>query len=84
MGDKQDTIRKTFLSSLSACHMLLVFAFVSIHNITVIEYSDNATGIIEETENGSGKFTEVTLNPKVKITDESSIEKETKITQRSK
>jgi len=31
--------------------------------------------LLEETENGSGKFTEVTLNPKVKITYESRVEK---------
>lgn len=39
------------------------------------EYLDNATGIMEEAGNGSGKFTEVTLNPEVKITDLSMIAK---------
>ena len=64
-----------FLSSLSACHMLWYLHLCSVHKIIVTEYLDNATGIMKETENGSGKFTEVTLNPKVKITDESWIEK---------
>ena len=64
-----------FLSSLSACHMLWYLHLCSVHKIIVTEYLDNASGIMEETENGSGKFTEVILNPKVKITDESRIEK---------
>jgi organic hydroperoxide reductase OsmC/OhrA len=46
-----------------------------VNKIIVTEYLDNATGIMEETKNGSGKFTEVTLNPKVKITDLSMITK---------
>ncbi|MEL4309089.1 OsmC family protein [Joostella sp. CR20] len=64
-----------FLSSLSACHMLWYLHLCSANNIIVTEYSDNATGIMEETKDGSGKFTEVTLNPKVKITDKEMIEK---------
>jgi len=36
---------------------------------------DDATGIMQETESGSGKFTDVTLNPKVKITDSNMIDK---------
>ena len=43
--------------------------------IIVTKYIDNATGIMKETENGSGKFTEVTLNPKVIITDGNMIDK---------
>lgn len=58
-----------FLSSLSACHMLWYLHLCSVHKIIVTDYLDKATGIMEETKNGSGKFTEVTLNPQVKITD---------------
>ncbi|CAM1361314.1 Stress-induced protein [Tenacibaculum sediminilitoris] len=64
-----------FLSSLSACHMLWYLHLCSVHKIIVTDYVDNATGIMEETENGSGKFTEVTLNPIVKIIDENMIPK---------
>ncbi len=76
LGDKSRyNPEDLFLSSLSACHMLWYLHLCSVHKIIVTEYLDNATGIMEETENGSGKFTEVTLNPKVKITDENMIEK---------
>ena len=64
-----------FISSLSACHMLWYLHLCSVHNIVVNEYFDNAIGIMEEIENGSGKFTEVTLYPTVKITDKNNIEK---------
>lgn len=62
-----------FLSSLSACHMLWYLHMCSVHKIVVTEYADIATGTMEETENGSGKFTEVTLHPTVKISDASRI-----------
>jgi len=64
-----------FLSSLSACHMLWYLHLCSVHKIIVTDYVDNATGVMEETENGSGKFTEFTLNPIVKIIDENMIPK---------
>jgi len=37
--------------------------------IVVIDYSDNASGIMQETEDGGGRFTEVTLNPVVIVSD---------------
>jgi organic hydroperoxide reductase OsmC/OhrA len=55
--------------------MLWYLHLCSVNKIIVTEYLDNATGIMEETKNGSGKFTLVTLNPKVKITDLSMISK---------
>ncbi|TCI84905.1 OsmC family protein [Tenacibaculum sp. M341] len=64
-----------FLSSLSSCHMLWYLHLCSVHKIIVTEYVDNATGVMEEMDNGSGKFTEVTLHPIVKITDKNMIEK---------
>ncbi|MGB0367244.1 MAG: OsmC family protein [Flavobacteriaceae bacterium] len=64
-----------FLSSLSACHMLWYLHLCSVHKIVVTEYLDKASGIMEETLNGSGKFIELTLNPSVKVTKENMIEK---------
>lgn len=76
LGDKtRYNPEDLFLSSLSACHMLWYLHLCSVNKIIVTEYLDNATGIMEETENGSGKFIEVTLNPKVKITDGNMIER---------
>ena len=76
LGDKTKyNPEDLFLSSLSACHMLWYLHLCSVNKIIVTEYMDNATGIMEETENGSGRFTEVILNPIVKITDKNMVEK---------
>ncbi|MEO9511432.1 MAG: OsmC family protein [Flavobacteriaceae bacterium] len=64
-----------FLSSLSACHMLWYLHLCSVNKIVVIEYTDNATGILEETSDGSGKFSKVTLNPIIKITNSDNIQR---------
>ncbi len=55
--------------------MLWYLHLCSEHKIVVTAYTDNATGIMEMSNNGSGKFTEVMLNPKVKITDAALITK---------
>lgn len=76
LGDKTKyNPEDLFLSSISACHMLWYLHLCSVNKIVVTEYIDNATGIMVETENGSGKFTEVTLNPSVKITNTDLIKK---------
>ncbi|WP_445955601.1 OsmC family protein [Yeosuana sp.] len=64
-----------FLSAISSCHMLLYLHLCAVNEIVIIEYLDNATGMMEELDNGSGKFTEVNLHPQVKITDTKQIEK---------
>lgn len=69
LGDKtRYNPEDLFLSSISSCHMLWYLHLCSVHKIIVTEYLDHATGVMQETENGSGKFTGVTLHPKVKIT----------------
>jgi len=76
LGDKSKyNPEDLFISSVSACHMLWYLHLCSVNKIVVTEYIDNASGIMKETENGSGKFTEVTLNPTVKITNVELIEK---------
>lgn len=57
------------LASLSSCHMLWYLHLCSEAGIIVTGYADHATGIMTETENGSGQFTEVTLHPEVTISD---------------
>lgn len=76
LGDKTKyNPEDLFISSISACHMLWYLHLCSTNKIVVTEYIDNATGIMEETKNGSGKFTEITLNPSVKITNADLIKK---------
>ncbi|CAL2082726.1 OsmC family protein [Tenacibaculum sp. 190524A05c] len=74
LGDKtRFNPEDLFISSLSSCHMLWYLHLCSVNNIIVTEYIDNVTGIMEESKDGSGKFTNVTLHPKVTITDQTKI-----------
>ena len=43
--------------------------------VVVTAYTDRATGIMQETEDGGGHFTDVTLNPIVIVSEESMIGK---------
>jgi organic hydroperoxide reductase OsmC/OhrA len=63
------------VASLSGCHMLWYLHLCADNNITVTEYTDEATGTMEENKDGSGQFVEVTLNPRVTVADKSMIEK---------
>lgn len=62
------------LASLSSCHMLWYLHLCAEAGIIVTAYSDSATGIMTETANGSGRFTEVTLYPVVTVTESTMIE----------
>ncbi len=64
-----------FVSSLSACHMLWYLHLCAVNKIVVTDYEDHATGTMIETTDGGGRFTEVTLHPKVTITDPTQKEK---------
>ena len=55
------------LSSLVSCHMMSYLYVCSQNGIEVLEYSDNAEATLEVSQDGSGRFTEVRLHPKVKI-----------------
>jgi len=75
-GDKtKHNPEDLFLSSLSSCHMLWYLHLCSEAGIIVIDYQDTATGIMTETPNGSGHFTQVILHPTVTVTEESMVEK---------
>lgn len=63
------------LDAISACHMLWYLHLCTVHGVVVTAYEDNATGIMIEEKNGSGQFTEATLNPNVTVQHESMIEK---------
>lgn len=62
-----------FLASLSNCHMLWFLHLCSVNQVIVLEYIDNATRVMAEDNNGSGRFTEVTLNPNVTVKNESMV-----------
>jgi organic hydroperoxide reductase OsmC/OhrA len=55
------------LSSVVSCHMMSYLYVCSQNGIDVVSYQDNAEGTLEVSENGSGRFTEIRLYPKVII-----------------
>lgn len=62
------------LSSLVSCHMMSYLYVCSQNGIEVLEYSDNAEATLEVNPDGSGRFVEVKLFPKVKISNPDQIE----------
>jgi organic hydroperoxide reductase OsmC/OhrA len=57
------------VASLSSCHMLTYLALCARNKISVLSYSDEATGVMKTTPDGGGKFESVTLHPRVEISD---------------
>ena len=55
------------VSSLSACHMLWYLHLCAEAGIIVVEYLDQASGVMMETPDGGGRFKEVVLIPRVAI-----------------
>ena len=55
------------VASLSACHMLWYLHLCSVSKVTVLEYRDAASGVMEEHDDGSGEFVRVTLRPTVLV-----------------
>jgi organic hydroperoxide reductase OsmC/OhrA len=54
-------------AALSQCHMLWYLHLCAEAGVVVLSYSDDAVGTMAETANGSGRFTEVVLRPRVTI-----------------
>ncbi|WP_036481724.1 OsmC family protein [Myxosarcina sp. GI1] len=75
-GDKTKyNPEELLVASLSSCHMLWYLHLCSEAGIIAIAYRDIAIGKMEEMKNGSGKFTEVVLQPEATITTESDLKK---------
>jgi organic hydroperoxide reductase OsmC/OhrA len=56
-----------FLASISACHKLWALHLCSVAGLVVTEYIDRAEGVMEETADGAGRFTQVTLHPEITL-----------------
>jgi organic hydroperoxide reductase OsmC/OhrA len=68
LGDRtKHNPEELLLASISSCHMLWYLHLCSDAAIIVTNYIDNAKGIMEETTNGGGKFTSVTLYPTITL-----------------
>ncbi|MFB9078206.1 OsmC family protein [Flavobacterium procerum] len=62
------------LSSLVSCHMMSYLYVCSQNGIEVLEYSDNAEATLEVNPDGSGRFVEVRLYPKVTIVNSNQVQ----------
>jgi len=61
-GDKtKHNPEELFVASIATCHMLWFLHLCADTGTIVLEYIDNTTGIMQETEDGGGNFTEVIL-----------------------
>lgn len=75
-GDKSRyNPEELLLASLSSCHMLWYLHLCTEAGVVVLTYADQATATMQETEDGGGHFTGVTLNPVVTVADQNMIEK---------
>lgn len=61
------------VASVSQCHMLWYLHLCSAAGVVVTDYVDQAEGTMVEHGDGSGEFTNVTLNPQVTVSDEAMI-----------
>lgn len=76
LGDKTKyNPEELLVASISTCHMLWYLHLCSEAGVVVIGYTDNATGTMQETEDGGGHFTEVTLSPNVIVSHKSMADK---------
>jgi len=66
-----------FLASIAACHMLWYLYLCAEAGIVVTAYTDNAKGVMVQSSDGGGYFTEVTLYPAITLSDEGKVEKAT-------
>jgi len=55
------------VAALSACHLLSYLHACARAGVVVVEYEDSASGSMESLPDDSGRFTEVTLRPRVTI-----------------
>lgn len=62
------------VAALSACHMMSYLHVCAMNGVVVTSYVDDATGAMETFPDGSGRFTEVILHPRVTVRDASMIE----------
>ena len=53
--------------------MLWYLHLCAVNKIVVLDYEDQAGGIMEETDGGGGRFLEVTLRPHITVTAQSDL-----------
>lgn len=59
------------VASLSQCHLLWYLHLCAVSGVVVMAYEDHPQGVMTQTGDGGGRFTEVVLRPAVTVADES-------------
>ena len=62
------------VSALAECHLLSYLHACVGAGVVVVDYSDEATGVMREDGRGGGAFAEVVLRPRVVVSDASMVE----------
>lgn len=62
---------RLLVAALSECHMLSYLHQCADSGVVVVDYVDHAEGSMQQTADGGGHFTEVTLKPRVTVAEES-------------
>ena len=63
------------VASLSSCHLLWYLHLCAVNGVVVVDYRDSAEGVMEEADNGSGRFLSVVLRPEITVTEDGMREK---------
>jgi organic hydroperoxide reductase OsmC/OhrA len=61
------------LAALAQCHMLSYLHAATVAGVTVLAYDDDAVGTMQQTPDGGGHFSSVTLRPRVVIADDAQL-----------
>lgn len=67
------------VASLAECHMLWYLGLCSASGVVVTSYQDTARGVMVEQRDGSGRFTEVVLRPRITVAEASMLPKAEKL-----
>jgi organic hydroperoxide reductase OsmC/OhrA len=63
------------VASVSSCHMLWYLHLCASEDVVVVDYQDDAEGVMEEEASGSGRFTSIVLKPVVTVSANSMVKK---------
>jgi len=62
---------RLLVAALSQCHMLSYLHVCADSGVVILDYIDQAEGSMQQTPDGGGHFTVVTLRPRVTVSEES-------------
>ncbi len=67
-GDKtKHNPEELLVAAIANCHMLWYLHLCAVAGVVVTSYIDRPMGVMQESQNGPDRFTQVTLNPEVEV-----------------